>query len=108
LFFPLQLYANCLLKLGDSAHLVQEWLKKAQKLLVISFLDLPVVVKNLKEDLHQQRNLGALEHQKVVVLVVENHLVESLLFLAVLEYLAEFLVAEMAVALLKGLELAGG
>lgn len=108
LFFPLQLDANCLLELGDSAHPIQEWLKKAQKLLVIFILDLPVVIKNHKKDLDQQRHLGTLEDQQIVVFVIENHLVECLLLLTVLEYLAQFLVAKVAVALLKNLELAGG
>ena len=65
------------MKLSDSNYFFEERLKKAKELLVFSLIKLTVVVKNSKEYLDNQTEMLALEHQKVVVFVKEDHLIES-------------------------------
>lgn len=65
------------MKLSDSNYFFEERLKKAKELLVFSLIKLTIVVKNSKEYLDNQTEMLALEHQKVVVFVKEDHLIES-------------------------------
>lgn len=65
------------MKLSDSNYFFEERLKKAKELLVFSLIKLTIVVKNSKEYLDNQTEMLALEHQKVVVFVKEDHLIKS-------------------------------
>lgn len=65
------------MKLSDSNYFFEERLKKTKELLVFSLIKLTIVVKNSKEYLDNQTEMLALEHQKVVVFVKEDHLIES-------------------------------
>ena len=65
------------MKLSDSNNFFEERLKKAKELLVFSLIKLTIVVKNSKEYLDNQTEMLALEHQKVVVFVKEDHLIKS-------------------------------
>ena len=73
------------MKLSDSNYFFEERLKKAKELLVFSLIKLTIVVKNSKEYLDNQTEMLALEHQKVVVFVKEDHLIESGLFSSLLK-----------------------
>ena len=92
MLFTVKTSSDRLLKLSNCSDFVKQGFEKAKKLLLVFEADRPIVVKNGKKDLYDQCHIFALEDEQIVVLIVENQLIESGLFLTLFEDYLELLV----------------
>ena len=94
----------CILDRGDGCNTFEETLKEQDHLLILMNVHGTVVVEHVKAHSEQDVEMWWLEHEEVLVLILEYELVDERILLLLVQILAQLLHVLMTAAILEHLQ----